>query len=185
MASGERVINDHVALRTFDLDPIGLDALAAPFEALGGRESGEYNFEAKRLNARSWRPPEPTLPHVFISELRTGDFSPALQETARRLAAQVEARGVDRLVRRHDRRRTHKANPHKRLGGARRGAVGWFRDRSWGVHPLSLTATTLPRLRTARCPVASASAWPHPPRASGAQRSGSSRGSPVRSPNYR
>lgn len=99
-ARGERVINDHVALRTFDLDPIGLDALAAPFEALGWRESGEYNFEAKRLNARSWRPPEPTLPHVFISELRTGDFSPALQETARRLAAQVEARGVALLTER-------------------------------------------------------------------------------------
>ncbi|MEO1272315.1 MAG: DUF1338 domain-containing protein, partial [Myxococcota bacterium] len=98
-ARGESILNDHVALRTFDLDPIGLDMLAEPFQTLGWEPSGNYTFEAKRLNARSFRPPSPDLPHVFISELRTGDFSPKLQATAKRLASAAEGRsGTDLLT---------------------------------------------------------------------------------------
>lgn len=88
-ARGEGVANDHVALRTFNLAPIDLDSLAAPFLALGYRESGRYSFEEKQLDARAYS--LPGQPRVFISALRTGRFSAALQQAARALAAQVDA----------------------------------------------------------------------------------------------
>jgi hypothetical protein len=88
---GERVVNDHVAFRTYDLDPIQLKALARPFEALGYRPSGDYDFPEKKLRARSFLHPEPGRPRVFISELKTAEFSPWLQETVRGLAAAVPA----------------------------------------------------------------------------------------------
>lgn len=88
---GERVVNDHVAFRTYDLEPIGVDSLARVFTDLGYVPTGAYDFEKKKLRARSFRHPEPGRPHVFISELITSAFSPALQEVARSLAAQVPA----------------------------------------------------------------------------------------------
>jgi hypothetical protein len=88
---GERFFNDHVAFRTFNLDPIGLESLAATFLALGYQQSGEYRFEEKKLRARSYSHPDPHAPHVFISELLTGEFSPELQEIVRGLVGQVPA----------------------------------------------------------------------------------------------
>lgn len=41
------IVNDHIALRTFNLAPVGLDALAAHFLALGYQPGGEYHFEAR------------------------------------------------------------------------------------------------------------------------------------------
>ncbi len=86
---GENYVNDHVAFRTFNLDPIGVESLGATFLGLGYRESGEYHFEAKKLRAKSYAPPGAELPHVFISELLVEQCSPALAEIARGLAAQV------------------------------------------------------------------------------------------------
>jgi hypothetical protein len=86
---GENYVNDHIAFRTFNLDPIGIDSLAATFLGLGYRESGEYHFEEKKLRARSFAPPQEGLPHVFISELLTEEFSEELREIVRGLVAQV------------------------------------------------------------------------------------------------
>jgi hypothetical protein len=98
---GETIVNDHVALRTFDLPPIDLRALAAPFEARGWRATGEYRFREKKLLARSYSHPEPRRPRVFISQLETAAFSPRLQEVARELAAAVarSGRSGDALLR--------------------------------------------------------------------------------------
>ncbi|MBS1913757.1 MAG: DUF1338 domain-containing protein [Bacteroidetes bacterium] len=90
-ARGERYVNDHIAFRTFNLDPIGVDSLGATFTRLGYTESGEYHFEKKRLFARSFAPPAEELPHVFISELITQDFSPQLQRIVRGLVEQIPA----------------------------------------------------------------------------------------------
>jgi hypothetical protein len=86
---GERFFNDHVAFRTFDLDPVGLESLAATFLDLGYTQTGEYMFEEKKLRARSYAHPDPHVPHVFISELMTGQFSETLQSAVRELVAQV------------------------------------------------------------------------------------------------
>lgn len=86
---GERVVNDHVAFRTFDLDPIRLESLAAPFLKFGYHPTGDYHFHAKKIRARSFSHPEPGRPHVFISELLTGQCSANLQKVACSLAGQV------------------------------------------------------------------------------------------------
>lgn len=88
-ARGERVVNDHVAFRTYDLAPVHLDALAEVFTARGYVETGVYRFREKKLRARSFRPPGAGLPHVFISELLTGECSPGLRRTVEALVAGV------------------------------------------------------------------------------------------------
>ncbi len=93
-ARGERVVNDHVALRTFDLAPIQMEALAAPFVALGYRESGRYAFEDKKLDAISFSHPSGNYPRLFVSQLRTRAFSSAFQETVRGLVSEVDGSTV-------------------------------------------------------------------------------------------
>lgn len=88
---GERIVNDHIAFRTFNIEPIGVESLGAVFTALGYEPSGEYRFERKKLRAVSYAHPTPGTPHVFISELLTEEFSPELQEIVHGLAAQVPA----------------------------------------------------------------------------------------------
>ena len=64
---GQAIVNDHIALRTFNLDPVRLGALAEHFLSLGYRQGGDYHFEAKKLYARHYEPPREDLPKVFIS----------------------------------------------------------------------------------------------------------------------
>lgn len=96
LGSGQQddVINDHIALRTFNLDKIGLDKLAAHFIAVGYREAGEYHFEAKKLYAKHFEHPDPTAPKVFISELLVEKCSPMLQQAVQKLVAQIPAEAV-------------------------------------------------------------------------------------------
>src|SRR5690554_1101309 len=72
---GQAIINDHIALRTFNLQPVGLGALAEHFLGLGYREGGDYHFKAKKLYARHYEHPDPEAPRVFISELQIGRAS--------------------------------------------------------------------------------------------------------------
>lgn len=82
--SGERVINDHVAFRTFDDPRVNIDVLAMPFTAAGYEPRGKYHFETKKLRARHYElPDDPEAPRVFISELMLEEFSGFLQETIR------------------------------------------------------------------------------------------------------
>lgn len=91
---GNHIVNDHIALRTFNLEKVALDKLAAHFLALGYREGGEYHFEAKKLYARHYEHPDPTAPKVFISELLVDQCSPQLQAIVEDLVAQVPASAV-------------------------------------------------------------------------------------------
>jgi hypothetical protein len=94
-ARGERVINDHIALRTFDLEPVGIDALARPFLASGYHPAGSYRFEAKKLRARHFA--APGKPLVFISELLVEELPTELQAVLRRLVSQVDPAATQRL----------------------------------------------------------------------------------------
>ncbi|MGO1462192.1 MAG: DUF1338 domain-containing protein [Marinobacter sp.] len=84
-----RIINDHIALRTFNLAPVGLDALAEHFLALGYREGGEYHFNNKKLYARHYEHDAPEAPRVFISELLTEQCSPELQAEVSKLVGGI------------------------------------------------------------------------------------------------
>ncbi|MEC7815965.1 MAG: DUF1338 domain-containing protein [Pseudomonadota bacterium] len=88
------IVNDHIALRTFNLAPVRLSALANHFLNLGYKEGGEYHFEAKKLYARHYEHPDPDAPKVFISELLVDQCSPALQTTVQALVDQVAPAAV-------------------------------------------------------------------------------------------
>ncbi len=88
-SANNEVINDHIALRTFNLPAVNIDKLAAPLLANGYVESGHYEFVNKKLVARHYQHPDEKLPKVFISELLVEEFSAELQNTLAQLIEQV------------------------------------------------------------------------------------------------
>ena len=88
---GEQVQNDHVALRAYGTEELGMAALARSFEAAGWQARDPYRFEDKHLRARYWKHPDPALPKVFISELIAEELSAEAQQSIAELVAQVPA----------------------------------------------------------------------------------------------
>ncbi|WP_105189018.1 DUF1338 domain-containing protein [Pseudoalteromonas sp. T1lg48] len=88
------VINDHIALRTFNLPKVGLEKLAAHFKAVGYKECGEYHFEAKKLYAKHFEHEDPTQPKVFISELLVEQCSEELQKVVHEMVEQIDEAAV-------------------------------------------------------------------------------------------
>ncbi len=85
-AKGNKVFNDHVAFRTFDDDRVNIEVLATPFLEAGYEEKGDYVFEAKKLYAKHFEhKTDKDAPRVFISQLKTKEFSEELQGTVKRL----------------------------------------------------------------------------------------------------
>jgi hypothetical protein len=78
---GETVVNDHIALRTFNDSRVNIETLAKPFIDCGYQECGQYHFELKKLFAKHYEHPDKLAPKVFISELLLESFSHSLQET--------------------------------------------------------------------------------------------------------
>lgn len=88
------VVNDHIALRTFNLPKVGLEKLAEHFKAVGYKECGSYNFEAKKLYAKHFEHSDPNQPKVFISELLVEEFSEQLQSAIKSLVEQIDENAV-------------------------------------------------------------------------------------------
>lgn len=88
-ARGDAIVNDHVALRTYDRGGLGLAALAAPFERAGWIRRDAYRFPDKHLRAAYWLHPEPTRPKVFVSELIVDELSAAAGAAIDGLLAQL------------------------------------------------------------------------------------------------
>lgn len=74
-ARGETIFNDHVALRTYGRDGIGLEAVARPFLACGWQPRDDYRFADKHLRARYYQHDDAALPKVFVSELVVDELS--------------------------------------------------------------------------------------------------------------
>ncbi len=87
--SGEKLLNDHVAFRTFNHPSFGIKQLANTYESLGYKENGEYHFEVKKLYAKHYEHSDKNLPKIFISELLLENFSTELQETFNSMAEQT------------------------------------------------------------------------------------------------
>jgi hypothetical protein len=78
---GERVVNDHIAFRTFNDKRMNIEVLSRPFLERGYRAAGQYLFEGKHLSAMHFEHSDHVdAPRVFISELLLENFSPWLQE---------------------------------------------------------------------------------------------------------
>jgi hypothetical protein len=75
-----KLVNDHIALRTFNIEKINLDKLAAHFIALGYTEQGQYEFVAKKLRAKHFEHTDDTHPKVFISELIVEEMPSDVQQ---------------------------------------------------------------------------------------------------------
>jgi hypothetical protein len=81
---GEKIINDHIAFRTFDHPLINIEVLARPFLAAGYIPAGTYRFNQKHLSATHFElPGEDEAPRVFISQLLLEEFSADLQHAVR------------------------------------------------------------------------------------------------------
>ncbi len=90
-ASGEHVVNDHVAFRTFDRSPVALADLEPHILAMGYAILEDYDFAEKKLHARAYVHPDATAPRVFISQLLVDRCSPALRDVVDGLVAQLPA----------------------------------------------------------------------------------------------
>lgn len=89
-ARGETVGNDHIAFRTFDHPSVNIDVLSKVFISVGYEAKGEYQFEAKKLFARHFEhKTDKNAPRVFISQLKTKEFSTFLQQTVNDCVAKI------------------------------------------------------------------------------------------------
>jgi len=86
---GDKVLNDHIALRTFNHPRVNVDVIAKPFLDSGYKYGGDYHFTEKKLFAKHYEHPDQSKPKIFISELRLELFSKDLQDTVNTLIAQI------------------------------------------------------------------------------------------------
>lgn len=94
LGQGKDIINDHVAFRTFNIAPVGLEALSEHFEKMGYFANGDYHFEQKKLRAKHFEHSNPNLPKIFISELLVEEFSVELQDFVKSIVAQINPEAV-------------------------------------------------------------------------------------------
>jgi len=94
LGSGSDLVNDHVAYRTFNINKVNLEKLAAHLIVLGYKECGEYHFEAKKLYAKHFEHKDQTLPKVFISELLVEKLSKKAQTIIQQLVNNVDEQVV-------------------------------------------------------------------------------------------
>lgn len=90
LGKGAPIINDHIALRTFNIAKVNLSVLAKHFTSIGYVACGDYKFEQKKLVAKHFEHPDPTQPKVFISELLVEEFSAELQQTVKGFIEQMD-----------------------------------------------------------------------------------------------
>jgi len=95
LGSGNDVINDHVAYRTFNLEKVCIDRISQHLLRLGYKECGEYHFEAKKLYAKHFEHEDQLLPKVFISELLVEEFSTKAQEIIHQLVESLDDEIID------------------------------------------------------------------------------------------
>lgn len=94
LGSGNDVVNDHVAYRTFNFDKVNISKLATHLLALGYTDCGDYVFEQKKLVAKHFEHPNDTMPKVFISELLVEEFSEEVQSIIGRIVDSVDEKAI-------------------------------------------------------------------------------------------
>ncbi|MEX0799062.1 MAG: DUF1338 domain-containing protein, partial [Bacteriovoracaceae bacterium] len=94
---GDEVVNDHIALRTFNHPRVGIDVVAKPFLESGYVEKGDYQFKEKKLFAKHFEHPGEDMPKIFISELKLEEFSGEFQKKIAALIEQVSDETIKRF----------------------------------------------------------------------------------------
>lgn len=88
---GEKmIINDHIALRTFDDPRIHIEVLAKQFRTMGYEEKADYEFPEKKLYAKHYEHQDDEWqPKIFISQLTLKECSQDLQRKVENLIEQI------------------------------------------------------------------------------------------------
>jgi len=87
----EQILNDHIALRTFNHPRLNIDVMAKPFLDSGYKYMGDYHFTEKKLYAKHFEHSDEKMPKIFISELLLEQFSPELNKIINRLVNEIPA----------------------------------------------------------------------------------------------
>ena len=87
-----KIINDHIALRTFNHNRVNKNKLAEFFINSGYNFVENLHFDKKRLDASYYIHPDNKLPRIFISELRIQDFSSGFQSKINTIIDGVDKR---------------------------------------------------------------------------------------------
>ncbi|MCP3668482.1 MAG: DUF1338 domain-containing protein [Gammaproteobacteria bacterium] len=93
----QRVVNDHIALRTFDIAPIDIAHLEPFILGIGYRPLESYEFPIKHLKARSYLGPDSDDPRIFISQLITETLSKPNQQIVNGLCNQIKTEETDNI----------------------------------------------------------------------------------------
>lgn len=94
LARNQRIINDHVAFRTFQHPAIGLQQLEPHLIALGYQRFAPYEFPDKHLFAYGYLHADPSQPKVFLSELLVSELSDHNQQIINRFCDQISPQAV-------------------------------------------------------------------------------------------
>jgi hypothetical protein len=78
-ARGETIVNDHIALRTFDHEAVAIEVIDRAFVDCGYRPAEQYDFPAKKLTAYHYEHRTAGWPKIFISALVLDDCSEVLR----------------------------------------------------------------------------------------------------------
>ena len=97
LQSSDAISNDHIAFRTIAVDHLGIASLEKIFLHYGYQRRDRYRFDAKKLNAYWYSPPEDHFPRVFISELCVDELSAESQAIIHRYTNNVKADPVDQI----------------------------------------------------------------------------------------
>lgn len=96
LKSGHKVINDHIALRTFNTPKVSKEIIAKPFLDLGYEIKNSYEFKTKKLDAIHLEHQDlPKLPKIFISELKVELFSESFQKIVESIVDQIPNQVTD------------------------------------------------------------------------------------------
>ena len=85
-AEGEVILNDHIALRTYNDPRVNIEVLEKPFVEVGYEAMGEYIFVEKKLFAKHYQhKTDKNAPKIFISELKLEECSELIQSNVKEI----------------------------------------------------------------------------------------------------
>lgn len=90
------IINDHIALRTFNHKRVNRHVLSNYFIENGYRAIEDLSFTQKKLKATYYLHPNPTLPRIFISELLLENFSDELQKIINDKVNEIDSKSISK-----------------------------------------------------------------------------------------
>ena len=85
-----KIINDHIALRTFNHKKINRHILSKYFVENGYKPVEDLFFTKKKLKATYYIHSNPSLPRIFISELLLENFSNSLQQIINKKIEEID-----------------------------------------------------------------------------------------------